>query len=85
MLFNILLADIEEEMGRVKWGGVRIGEKRIYTLAHDLVMMAEREDEMRSVMERLERYLDGKGLEVNTKKTKIMRFRKRRGRLCKRE
>lgn len=64
---------------------MRIGEKRIYTLAHDLVMMAEREDEMRSVMERLERYLDEKGLEVNTKKTKIMRFRKRRGRLCKRK
>lgn len=85
LLFNILLPDIEEEMGTVKWGGVRIGEKRIYTLAHDLVMMAEREDEMRSVMERLEKYLDEKGLEVNTKKTKIMKFRKRRGRLCKRK
>lgn len=43
---------------------VRIREKRIYTLMYaDIMMMpAEREDEMRSMMGRLERYLDGKGL-----------------------
>ena len=39
-------------------------------------MLAEEEDEMRSMMERLEGYLDKKGLELNAGKTKIMRFRK---------
>lgn len=39
-------------------------------------MMAEEEDEMRSMMGRLEGYLDGKRLEVNTEKTKVIRFRK---------
>lgn len=38
-------------------------------------MVAEGEDEMRSTVERLEGYLDRKGLEVNTEKTKVMRFR----------
>lgn len=25
ILFNLLIADLEEEMERVKWGGVKIG------------------------------------------------------------
>jgi len=82
MLFNIMLADMEEEMGKVKWGGVRLGDKRAYTLAYadDMMMLAEGEEEMRSMMERLERYLDGKKVELNVEKTKIVRFRKGGGR-----
>lgn len=30
ILFNIVLADLEEEMGRVKWGGVRLDWGREY-------------------------------------------------------
>lgn len=41
-------------------------------------MMAKGEDEMRSMVEKLEGYLDRKGLEVNTEKIKILRFRRRR-------
>lgn len=40
---------------------------------------------MRSLLERLERYLDRKKLELNARKTKIMRFRKGGGRLDKRD
>jgi len=29
ILFNILIIDLEEEMRRVKWGGIRLGEERI--------------------------------------------------------
>lgn len=57
LLFNILMANIEEEMGRVNWRGFRIRGKRMYTLAYadDVVMMAaEGENEMRSMIERLE-------------------------------
>lgn len=39
---------------------------------------------MRSMMGRLEKYLGRKNLELNTEKTKIMRFRKGGGRLEKR-
>lgn len=76
--FNILLADIEEKMRKVKWGGggIKLSEEREYTLAYadDMVLMAEGEDEMRSMLERLERYLDKKRLKLNPEKTKIMRF-----------
>lgn len=48
------------------------------------VDMAEGKDEMRSMVERLEEYLDKKGLEVSTEKTKVMRFRRGRRRMSKR-
>jgi len=82
LLFNILIADLEEDLSRVKWGGLRLGEKRIWSLAYadDVVLVAENENEMRSMIEKLERYIDRKGLEVNTEKTKILRFRKGGGR-----
>lgn len=47
----IYIADLEEMMGKVKWGGLKLGEKRIYTqaaYADDIVLLAEEEDEMRS-------------------------------------
>jgi len=38
-------------------GGIKIGDVRIYSLAYadNMIWMAEGEDEMRSMMERLER------------------------------
>lgn len=55
---------------------MKLGEEREYTVAYadDIVLMAEREDEMRSMLERLEGYLDKKRLKLNLEKTKIMRF-----------
>lgn len=74
-------------MRKVKWEKVSIGEKKIYSLAYadDLALMAEGKDEMRSMMERLKGYRDGKKLEVNTEKTKVMRFRKGRERQIRRD
>lgn len=65
ILFNIVIADLEMEMGKVKWGGVRVGERKIYTLAYadDIVLLAEEEDGMRSMLERMEEYLERKKLE----------------------
>ncbi|XP_071579341.1 uncharacterized protein [Temnothorax nylanderi] len=86
LLFNVLLADMEQEMGKVKWGGVVLGGRRVYTLAYadDIVLLAEDEDQMRSMLERMEGYLSRKRLELNVGKTKIMRFRKGGGRDSKR-
>lgn len=54
-----------------------LGEKEIFTLlyAGDMVLIAKVEDEVKSMLERLERYIECKGLEINVRKTKIMRFR----------
>lgn len=72
LLFNLLMADLKEKMGRMKWGGVRLGEDRVYTLAYadDMVLVAEGENEMRSMIERLEDYLEGTKMELNTDKIK---------------
>lgn len=48
--------------------------------ADDMVLMAEKEEELRSMMGRFEDYLEGKKLELNPGKTKILRFRKGGGR-----
>lgn len=59
---------------------------RVYTLQYtdDMVLVTEGENEIRNIVERLEGYLNRKGLELNTNKTKIMRFRRRGKRMSKR-
>lgn len=63
-------------------GGVKVNGERVYTLAYadDIILMSENEDGMRSMIGRLEEYLDGKRLELNERKTKIIRFRRGGGR-----
>lgn len=67
--FNLMTADLEE-MAKVKWGAVRLEGNRIYTLAYadDIVLLAEKEGEMKSMIERFERYMSKKGFVVNTEK-----------------
>lgn len=73
---------MNEELNRGGWGGVEVGGRKVYSLAYadDVVLLAKDEDRMKGIMGKLERYLDGKGLEVNTEKTKIMRCRRGGGR-----
>lgn len=87
LLSNLLMAYVKEEMSEVRWRRVKIEQDRIYTLAYanDMVLLEENEAKMRSIGERLEEYLERKGLELNTEKTKIRRFRREGGRLGKRD
>ncbi|KMQ83443.1 axoneme-associated protein, partial [Lasius niger] len=75
-------ADLEKKIARGKWGGVKLREKTIFSLAYadDIVLLAKEEDKMRAMLARTERYMDNKRLEVNVMKTKIMVFRKGGGR-----
>lgn len=61
-----------------KMGGMKLGEGKVFTLSYadDIVIIAEEEQDMRAMMNRLERYLERKGLELNEEKTKVMKFRK---------
>lgn len=52
--------------------------------ANDMVLLAEEKDEMRSMIKKLEKYLERKGLEMNVSKIKVMRFRRVEGRMDKR-
>lgn len=49
--------------------------------ADDIVLLARREEEMRSMIGRFEEYLDEKRLTLNYQKTKIMRFQKGGGKM----
>ncbi|XP_018370076.1 PREDICTED: uncharacterized protein LOC108765728 [Trachymyrmex cornetzi] len=67
-----MIADLEEEMGKVKWGVVKVAGEIVYGLAYadDIVLLAEDEGSMRSLLEKLEGYVDRKGLELNIDKIK---------------
>jgi len=78
LLFNILMADLEEKMGKVSWGELGWEGEKVYSLlyADDTVLLAKYEGGMKSMVERMEGYVDRKGLEINVGETKIMRFRR---------
>ena len=48
-------------------GGVRLGGRKIYTLAYadDVAVLAEDLEGMKGMMGKLEKYVEGKGLQVN--------------------
>ena len=77
-LFTLLIADMDEELEKGVWGGVKLGGRKIYTLvyADNVAVLGEDEEGMRGMIAKLERYMDGKGLQVNVDKTKIMRCRR---------
>ncbi|XP_076298035.1 uncharacterized protein LOC143217535 [Lasioglossum baleicum] len=74
--------DLDEELEKGCWGGVKLGDRKVFTLAYadDVAMLAESEDDMRGMIGVLERYLEGKRLELNTEKSKMMRCRRGGGR-----
>ncbi|CAK9832677.1 Retrovirus-related Pol polyprotein from type-1 retrotransposable element R2 (Fragment) [Anthophora retusa] len=82
ILFTLLLADMEEELKKGGWGGVKVGGEKVYTLAYadDIAVLAKDEEGMKGIVGRLERYLDEKKLEVNVGETKMMRCKKGGGR-----
>ncbi|XP_043481252.1 uncharacterized protein LOC122510560 [Leptopilina heterotoma] len=79
ILFNMLIADLEERMSKRGKGGVILRNGRIYTLAYadDVVLMAENESGMKLLMKEFEKYVREKDLSVNVEKTKVVRFRKK--------
>ncbi|XP_051169309.1 uncharacterized protein LOC127286774 [Leptopilina boulardi] len=80
LLFNLLIADLEERMEKRRKGGVSLGKRRVYILAYadDVALMAENESGMRLLMNEFEGYVREKELCVNVEKTKVLRFRKKR-------
>lgn len=51
---------------------------KVWTLnyADNIVLLAKREDKMKSMMGKLEKYIDRKGLTINAEKSRVLRFKK---------
>ncbi|XP_011862008.1 PREDICTED: uncharacterized protein LOC105558746 [Vollenhovia emeryi] len=73
IMFNLIMADMEEVLKKGRWGGVKLGEEKIYTLgyADNVAVLAEEQKGMRAMMARLERYMDRKGMEEEHVKERI--------------
>lgn len=80
-LFNIAMADLEEEMTKVQGSGGTIGKRRLRSIAYadNIVLIAE-DEEIMEMLKRLRKWIEGKGLELNAAKTNVMIFRKAGGR-----
>ena len=80
-LFNIFLADLEEEMRKVKEGGVVIGREKVWSIiyADDITLMATSQEGLKHMLKRLRKYLERKGLTLSTEKSKILVFEKGEG------
>ena len=82
-MFTLLLADLDEELEKGGWGGVRLGGgRKVYTLAYadDAAVVAEVEEAMKGTMGKLKRYMEGRGLQLNVEKSKMMKCRRGGGR-----
>lgn len=86
-LFTLYVADLEDVMRKGQAGGIVIGSEKIWTLAYadDMVLIAKERKELKEMMRRLEKYLDRRKLELNADKTKVLTFKKGRGKKKKEE
>lgn len=69
-----------EDNGKREVGRSKLAERKIYSYADDIVLMAENKEGIRAMIAKVEEYLEMKRLKVNVKKIKIMIFRKGEGR-----
>ena len=80
-LFAIYISEIDEILEKAQTGGILLGRNRIKTLAYadDLVLLSREEYEMKEMMNVLEKFSNARKLTLNTNKTKIMIFKRGRG------
>ena len=59
-------------------GGIVVGNSKVQLLAYvdDIVLIANKEDELKAMMKRLEHFLDRRKLNLNVEKSKVIIFKK---------
>ena len=80
LLFAVFIADMEEVLKRGLEGGIAVGGSRFWILAYaeDIIVIIREEEVLRSMMKRLEKYLEERKLTLNAEKSKVMVFDKQR-------
>lgn len=76
LLFNLYIADIGKELEMRNVGGVRIGNKRLWSLeyADDMVFLAKNREALLDMMQTVKRFLNKRNLILCTEKTKVLVF-----------
>ncbi|XP_043588235.1 uncharacterized protein LOC122570231 isoform X2 [Bombus pyrosoma] len=71
---------LEDELRKGQAGGIAIGGRKVWSLtyADDIVLMADREEELKEMLRKVKKFLKEAELELSTEKTKIVVFEKRR-------
>jgi len=79
LLFNLYIADIDNELEKRGIRGVRLGRDRIWSLAYadDLVLVAYNREALQDMISTLKKFLEGRKLELCKEKTKIVMSRRR--------
>lgn len=80
--FNVTMSELEKRIRKVQKGGVVIGRKKVYSISYadDVVLVVSSLQGLQKMMEKFGKYLQKLGLELSTEKSKIIVFRKGRGR-----
>lgn len=80
-IFNVYMRDMETKMKKEQIEGIVIGKEKIWRIsfADDVVLLTKREEDLKAIMKRFNRYIDKKGLTLSTEKSKVMVSEKKRG------
>jgi len=80
LLFNIYMAELEERLRRRGIGGVSLGNSRVWNLAYadDLVLLAKNREAITDMMATLKIFLKDRGMELNTEKSKMLVFNRKK-------
>lgn len=74
-------------MEKEQEGGIVVGKRKMWSIscADDIVLMAKGEEKLKRMLNRLEKFLRSKKLDLSSEKSKILVFGKGRGKAKKRE
>jgi len=74
------MAELEERLEKRGIGGVGIGNCRVWNLAYadDLVLLAKNREAMLDMMLTLKIFLKDRDMEINTEKSKMLVFNRKR-------
>lgn len=75
-MFALLIADLDDRLEKREKSGIKLKRKRLFRLAYTDIA-SERWKGKEAYNGELREYLKKKKLEVNPRKSKIMKFRKR--------
>ena len=74
MLFALFMADLKEVSKRSQDGGMLIENKKFWSLmyADDIVLVASKEEKLKIMISKLQKYLNKRKLLVNVEKSKVL-------------